>query len=239
LYPPGSAFIVLAVSSPEPAGRKLARPAARATVMMSEVHNSVPSPAEALARRVRNLLESLPIAGEFLKGWPDLEASRPTVPRLLPVVAHLNGLVARSTPALSPLVQALADAADVLEWRQTYAAADFGPAFLERYGWTELIGQRGPIPSTHIACGFLMLGPDTDYPSHAHEAEELYLPLAGAALWMRAAEGFVSRPAGLPIYHPSWMPHAMRTGAEPLLALYVWRAGDLAAKSRIMGQAGA
>jgi hypothetical protein len=206
--------------------------------MMSEAHNNVPSSAEALARRARNLLESLPVAGEFLQDWPDLEAFRPAVPRLLPVVTCLNELVDRSTPALLPLVQAVADAADVLEWRQTYSAADFGPAFLERYGWTELIGQRGPIPSTKIACGFLMLGPDTDYPSHAHEAEELYLPLAGAALWMRDAEDFVSRPAGLPIYHSSWMPHAMRTRADPLLALYVWRGGDLAAKSRISRQAG-
>lgn len=205
--------------------------------MISEVHNSAPSPAEALAHRARDLLESLPTHGEFLEGWPDLVASRPTEPRLLPVVAWLHELVGRSTAALSPFVQAIASAADGLEWRQTYSAADFGPAFLERYGWTELIGQRGPIPSTEIACGFLMLGPDTDYPSHAHEAEELYVPLAGTALWMRAEEGFVSRPVSVPIHHPAWMPHAMRTRAEPLLALYVWRAGDLAAKSRIMGRA--
>jgi hypothetical protein len=33
--------------------------------------------------------------------------------------------------------------------------------------------------------------------------------------------------------HPSWTAHAMHTEQEPLLAAYVWRAGDLTAKSRI------
>jgi hypothetical protein len=125
----------------------------------------------------------------------------------------------------------------MLEWRQTYSADDFGAAFLERYGWTELIGLRGPIASERIACGFLMLGPGIDYPAHAHEAEELYLPLAGTALWRRDESDFVSRRPGAPIVHRPWEPHAVRTQAEPLLALYVWRGGELAAKSKIIGRA--
>jgi hypothetical protein len=35
------------------------------------------------------------------------------------------------------------------------------------------------------------------------------------------------------IHHPSWTTHAMRTEGEPLLAAYIWRAGDLTAKSLI------
>jgi mannose-6-phosphate isomerase-like protein (cupin superfamily) len=96
--------------------------------------------------------------------------------------------------------------------------------------------RRGPIASEKVACGFLLLGPGVEYPAHAHEAEELYVPLAGAALWMRGEEDFVSRAVSESIEHPSWMPHAMRTGAKPLLALYLWRGGDLAAKSRILSQ---
>ena len=26
--------------------------------------------------------------------------------------------------------------------------------FLEKYGWTEIIGLRGPITSNRVACGF-------------------------------------------------------------------------------------
>lgn len=137
----------------------------------------------------------------------------------------------------------MASAADVLAglqaasprltWRQTYGPEDFGSDFLERYGWTELIGERGPIVSEKIAVGFLLLGPEATYPSHSHDAEEIYLALSGAAAWRRGAEPWRDGPGGALIHHPSRLPHAMRTGAAPLLALYAWRAGDLAQKSRI------
>ncbi len=188
-----------------------------------------------LAERLHALLANTPGGEQFRQGWPDLDATRPTLPRGLPVLKWLADIAKFSTPDLTGLVHAIAERADLLEWQQTYTVADFGPSFIERYGWTELIGRRGPIPSTDFACGLLMLGPETEYPAHAHEAEELYVPLAGAAAWMRGDEGFVVRSVGLPIHHPPWTPHAMRTGPETLLALYVWQGGDLVAKSRILG----
>ncbi len=185
----------------------------------------------------RTLLDGIEAARPFLESWPDIGTTRPVAPCALPVLSWLESARHSSVPATAPLVAALTTHADTLSWQQSYAAADFGAAFLERYGWTELIGLRGPVPSETIACGILMLGPDVDYPAHAHEAEELYVPLSGTALWTWGHEPSMQRPAGTPIHHPSWVPHAMRTGAEPLLALYVWRGGDLAAKSRIVGRA--
>ena len=111
--------------------------------------------------------------------------------------------------------------------------ADFGERFLQNYGWSEWVGQRGAFASDAIACGVLLLGPDIEYPAHSHEAEELYLPLAGHGWWRSAQSDWRLRAPGTWIHHPSWTTHAMRTGAEPLLAAYVWRAGDLTAKSRI------
>ncbi len=196
------------------------------------------SAAESLARAVVLQLTSLPAAAPFLMDLPVLEAVRAAAPRRLPVCGWLPDLAELAAPATRGLVQEFVAAADALEWRQTYAASDFGAEFLDRYGWTELIGLRGPIPSERIACGFLMLGPGIEYPAHAHEAEELYLPLAGEALWMRDEEGFVARAPGAPVEHPSWTPHAMRTLGDPMLALYLWRGGDLAAKSKIFGKDG-
>ncbi len=192
--------------------------------------------AAAVIAAARALLDGTDAARPFLRGWPDLEATRPLAPSSVPVLAWLDAARRSTVPPTAPLVDALATHADALTWQRTYTATDFGVAFLERYGWTELIGSRGPIPSETVACGILMLGPGTDYPSHSHEAEELYLPLAGTADWTRGHEAAVERPPGIPIHHPSWIPHAMRTGAEPLLALYVWRGGDLAAKPRIVGR---
>ena len=170
----------------------------------------------------------------FLSDWPNLAVARGTQPRRLPVCRWLDSLGPLAGHETRALVREFVAVAEILEWRQTYSAADFGPEFLESYGWTELIGLRGPIPSETVACGFLMLGPRIEYAAHAHEAQEIYLPLAGEALWMRDGEGFVERAPGEMIEHSSWTPHAMRTVEQPMLALYVWRGGDLAAKSKIV-----
>ena len=121
--------------------------------------------------------------------------------------------------------------ANHLTWDQTYSTEDFGAEFLEKYGWTELIGLRGPVASNRVACGFLLLGPQLEYPSHFHEAEEVYVPLTGQTLWQRSEQSWVYRTPGLPIYHASLVPHAIRTEAIPLLALYLWRGGNLVQKS--------
>jgi len=191
------------------------------------------SVAEGLAVAARGLLDGIAAARVFGRGWPDLVATRPVAPRRLPVLEWLDGAPLCATSATQGLVEAIAADAGALAWNQTYTAADVGAGFLDRYGWTELVGLRGPIPSETIACGVLMLGPDTHYPTHAHEAEELYLPLAGCALWKRGRDPYAERRPGTPIHHPSWIQHAMRTGREPLLALYVWR-GGLATRSRLL-----
>src|SRR4051794_39872368 len=184
----------------------------------------------------RELLERLgdERLAPFLADWREPPApQRQSDPAALPALRWLPEAARLAPPATAPLAHALAQAADRLAWRQTYTADDLSPAFLERYGWTELAGLRGPVASERLACGFLLLGPATEYPNHRHEAEEVYVPLAGAALW-RAGEGaWAVRPPGTVVHHPSWTPHAMRTGAESLLALYLWRGGDLAQKSRL------
>jgi Dimethlysulfonioproprionate lyase len=199
---------------------------------------STPPPlAEPLARLVNILRELLNTAGAeaegFIRDWPRELIARPVGARSLPVVAALDGLSRFAGPGTRALVDAIAALAGELEWRQTYTVADFGQRFLDNYGWNEWIGERGAFVSDAIACGVLMLGPDIEYPTHSHEAEELYLPLAGRAQWRSGKSEWRLRAPGAWIHHPSWTIHAMRTEREPLLAAYVWRAGDLSAKSRI------
>jgi Dimethlysulfonioproprionate lyase len=187
-----------------------------------------------LVEAVRALLETAgPAAHAFLSDWPRQLIARPTSARSLPAVSALEGLSRYAAPRTRALVEAIGALAGELDWRQTYSPADFGERFLQNYGWSEWIGGRGAFASDAIAGGVLILGPDTEYPAHSHEAEELYLPLAGHASWRSAGADWRLRAPGTWIHHPSWTTHAMRTAREPLLAAYVWRAGDLAAKSRI------
>lgn len=185
-----------------------------------------------LAAGIREAVAGVPEAAAFLADWPEGGERRAQETGMLPVCRWLEGMAVGPAGGLAG---ELARGAAALEWRQTYGTADFGAGFLERYGWTEVVGLRGPIPSTRVAAGFLLLGPEVTYPPHAHEAAEVYLPLSGVAWWQQGDGDFAQVPVGQAIWHAPWVPHAMRTGAEPLLALYLWRGGDLAAKSVILG----
>ena len=190
---------------------------------------------EQLLSAVERLLRGLdvPPLAAFLPLWPPPPwPCRTQAPASLPVLRWLDAACAGGAPETAPVLAELRTMAPRLAWAQTYTTADRDAAFLDRYGWTELIGTRGPVPSADLAAGFLLLGPETEYPAHRHDAEELYLPLSGTALWQRGDEPWRSRAPGTPIHHPGRMPHAMRTGADPMLALYLWRGGDLAEKSR-------
>ncbi|MDH3230350.1 MAG: dimethylsulfonioproprionate lyase family protein [Alphaproteobacteria bacterium] len=191
--------------------------------------------AAALYRAVCGLLRRLLPAArrDWLALLPDAPALRRTAPATLPVLGWLPQARACATPETQALVDAVADMAGALPWGQNYSAADFGAAFQARYGFMELIGPRGPFAAADIACGLLLFAPETEYPQHRHEAEEIYVVLAGAAEWRAGAADYAVAPPGAVLHRPSWIPHATRIGAEPMLALYLWRGGDLMQKSEI------
>ena len=185
---------------------------------------------------IRNFLKDLNDArlNSFLANWPSpIGKLRPSNPRSLPVISWMPAAVKAAAKQTEFMVNGLASLANQLTWGQTYSAQDFGAGFLEKYGWTEFIGLRGPIASERLACGVLFLGPQLEYSRHSHAAEEIYVPLTGQTLWQCGDQDWACRPPGLPIYHASGVPHAMRTESAPLLAIYLWRGGNLVQKSHI------
>ena len=212
-----------------------------------------------LALQARDLLRSLgePSLAPFLADWPGHErpghawpgqawpqASDPPpvaaglpVPdvqsdSMLPVLRYVPEFAADESGFGASLVGDLCRNHHLLAWRQTYAAGDVGDAFLRNYGYTEIVGMKS-LPSRRIACGFLILGPSTLYPRHRHEAEEIYIPLRGTARWQQNDAVWRERRPGAVIHHMSDEPHSMQTGAQPLLALYVWRGEQLNQKARL------
>ena len=188
-----------------------------------------------IAAQIKRLLASLrePSLAPFLSDWPLAMACRAVTPCTLPVLRWLPQPTAEPGAFGSDLVAAVCHAAPSLAWRQTYTVNDLDAAFLDNYGWSEILGEAGPLASKRIACGFLLLGPSTHYPRHGHEAEEIYLPLCGTAAWQQGDAVWREREPGTVIHHAGNEPHAMRTGADPLLALYVWRSEDLTQKARL------
>src|SRR6267142_674224 len=82
------------------------------------------------------------------------------------------------------------------------------------------------------ALGVLLPGPGAYYPLPTHPAVEVYVTLTPEGEWWRDDGPWRREPPGAAIYHAPGVPHAMRAGSAPLLALYVWR-GDLATYARI------
>jgi hypothetical protein len=183
----------------------------------------------------------------FLADWPaapdEPVESREPAGQPLPVLRWLPRIAADAGCFGADFVKLLCRSAASLRWRQSYTLAQVGgrvgagvsARFFENYGWAELVGPGVITGAVQISCGVLVLGPDTFYPPHRHEAEEIYLPLAGTAEWRQGedAASWRRRSPGILIHHSSEEPHAMRTGDEPLLAMYMWRSTDLRQSARL------
>jgi hypothetical protein len=170
------------------------------------------------------------VAGEVARiGW-DMPV-RSLEPRALACLGYLDRIAELTPVGAKPLTRFVAEHRDKLRWGQTYTAADFGQDFIDNYGWLEVFGTRGHFVNDEVAGGLLILGPGIVYPDHHHIAEEIYIPLTGGTEWRMGEGSFHVRDAGEVIHHASNVSHAMRTGKEPLMALYLWRGGPLAQKS--------
>jgi dimethylpropiothetin dethiomethylase len=139
----------------------------------------------------------------------------------VPVCGFLDEALAPSGGELDGLLTALGRIRAGLEWRELPAA--IAPEhFRHRHGWAEIAGPDGTVVCDGFRFGLYLQAPETFYPAHRHEAEELYLVLSGTAQWQAGDENFATKPPGSLIHHRPWQAHAMRTLSAPLLALWSW-----------------
>ncbi|MEO5322588.1 dimethylsulfonioproprionate lyase family protein [Mesorhizobium sp. CC13] len=181
----------------------------------------------------------VPTVRDFLTDIDWAMPPRALEPKAIPCSSLLDRTVDLASDTTRPLAALLARHRDQLRWGQTYTAVDFGQHFIDNYGWVELFGTRGHFDNDKVAAGFLVLGPGIEYPDHHHIAEELYVPLTGVTEWRMGDAAYRMRGADEVVHHASNVDHAMRTGTEPLLALYLWRGGPLAQRSTITANRGA
>jgi quercetin dioxygenase-like cupin family protein len=127
--------------------------------------------------------------------------------------------------AASAIAASLAALPGGLVWDYHYAPRPDATDLAERIAFAELIGPHAPLTAPACRVGFTLMAPATVYPLHAHPAIELYLVTSGHAQWTTPQSERIV-PPGQFVLHRSNQAHAMRTFAEPLLALYGWR-GDI------------
>ena len=139
-----------------------------------------------------------------------------------PALASLSAALANLPPGpLAPLLRACAP-------RIPWTVGDFKMpvSFRGRSAYVEIVGPEGLAHREDLRFGLFVQTPDSFYPPHNHAAEELYYVLSGTAHWQKADGDFRAMAPGTLIRHASWERHAMRTSAEPLLAMWSWT-GDL------------
>jgi mannose-6-phosphate isomerase-like protein (cupin superfamily) len=138
--------------------------------------------------------------------------------------SELLGSALRLEPQ-DPISQALSKLPGPLPWYYHYESRPGEADLAKHIGFAELVGPDGDMNSPDCRIGFTLMAANTHYPLHAHPAIELYFVVAGTAEW-RAGDETRRIPPGDFVLHRSGEPHAMRTFADPLLALWSW-SGDL------------
>ena len=159
-----------------------------------------------LAQNVASLLATVDVGDDWQvsQDWPALTA--------LPI--------ALAAPDCHCAARTLGGIADKLAWVENSRARPSG--YVGNHCSVRIVGPQGMITDERFKFGIYLQTPETFYPAHRHEAEELYFLLSGNALWQKDAAGFEPVAAGTLIHHASYQPHAMRTHDEPLLALWAW-----------------
>ena len=99
------------------------------------------------------------------------------------------------------------------------------PRFLGREGqrWQEDIsGARyQEVALERVSFTYFSLDPGTAYPEHRHDSEQITFVIEGCLEFEIEGERYSVR-SGEAIAVPSGVPHAVRAGSEPVLAVDAW-----------------
>ena len=108
-------------------------------------------------------------------------------------------------------------------WRDTYARTNVSDRFMDEFGCFSLIGHNGFFKSDQMNAWMVYMPAGLYYPWHQHPAEEMYLCLAGEAVFKK--DGAPDQHMGEEgvTLHASNEPHAMETLDHPVLCYVVWR----------------
>jgi quercetin dioxygenase-like cupin family protein len=124
-----------------------------------------------------------------------------------------------SPPDLARLVSSLRNLAPLMVWRTRTGDATASENFAANHANAMLLGPGGIETRNDLWIGLSLLAPGTRYPDHRHAPEETYLVLSAGEFRQGDGDWFAPGLGGS-FYNPPNILHAMRSGGDPLLALW-------------------
>lgn len=168
------------------------------------------SSAHGAAERIFSALET---PAEVIEGEPSAQLSAYDY---LP--SALGNAVAGPAP-IKALSETLEGLAPDLSWQRRANAETQGERFYHGHANTTIIGPAGVEPRNDVIIGVSLVAPDVWYPEHNHPPEELYIVMSEGD-WYHENAGWYTPGIGAIVYHEPWITHAMRSGEQPLLAVW-------------------
>jgi len=136
-------------------------------------------------------------------------------------------ILAAMERALHPAAKAARQAHSLLPWSRTGILDEqIGEDVSAVFAVATLVGPGAIIDRDDVRGGLYVQKSGAFYPPHAHDAEETYAMIAGAADWQIDFGDWQRAEPGDLIHHPSEAAHATKTGALPILAAWRW-SGDI------------
>ena len=118
-------------------------------------------------------------------------------------------------------------------WEQSYSAADEAVSadMLAGYGYTEIVGKRGPFLSERIRAGGRCLRRRCRLPRASPPGRGDLCGPRGLRTFRLGGNLPERQSAGAVVHVTSQLVHGITMDAEPLVILYLWQGGDLREKS--------
>ncbi|WP_428120465.1 dimethylsulfonioproprionate lyase family protein [Candidatus Poriferisodalis sp.] len=193
-----------------------------------------------LLRRIAAFHRSRPVVPEYPMVAEVLEAldaaSSPTLveARYLPVLRHLEAVALSGDESVDAVLEEFLSLAASLPWIHTAGYRGvLSQEFHDNYGYVQLVGPKSIVEHRCVRVGIAVWGPNLHYPSHHHEAEELYHVLAGEPCFSTDDVRRTTKP-GDAVHHAPWQPHQQDFGATPTVLLYCWT-GAVVADAALVG----
>lgn len=146
-------------------------------------------------------------------------------PSRQPMVAQLDGCLSRGPAETAYLRGAVAAMKADLNWHRAPSDPALG-RYNRHHAFSTIVGPGQRVPSDSLMLGLMIVDRATHYPGHSHDADEVYLPLSGDAVYHVAPSRPCRPENGRFLSIPAGARHAMWTGETPVLILWAWM-GDI------------